>query len=93
MSRYEQIKKTNRKDTIQDVYGNELGNFFLRISIQDYNAKIEICGDVSCGVPSIFDVLYSISKKSGFDDKEKLIEILNAVWEEKEKNGNKFGDN
>lgn len=82
MSRYEPIK--NRKETINDIYGNELGNFFLCISIKDYKAKIEMCGDASCGVLSMFDVLYSISKKTVFDDKEKLIEIMNRVWEGKD---------
>lgn len=89
MSRYEPIK--NRKETINDIYGNELGNFFLCISIKDYKAKIEMCGDAACGIPSMFDALYSISKKIGFDDKEKLIKILNKVWEEKD--DNKSDDN
>ena len=89
MSRYKPIK--NRKETINDIYGNELGNFFLCISVQNYKAKIETCGDVSTGIPAMFDAMFELGKKSGFNDKEKLIELLNRIWEAKD--GNKFGDN
>lgn len=90
MSRYKPINE-NRKDTINDIYGNELGNFFLCISVKNYNAKIEICGDASCAIPAMFDTLYEITKKTGFNDKEKLIDIMNRVWEEKD--ANKFDGN
>lgn len=90
MSRYKPNTE-NRGETINDIYGNELGNFFISISIKNYNAKIEMCGDVSCGVPALFGAMYEIGKKSGFNDKEKLIKIMNKVWEEKD--GNKSTDN
>lgn len=90
MSRYNPITG-NSKQTINDIYGNELGNFFLCISVKNYNAKIKMCGDTSCGVPAIFDLLYQISKKTGFNDKEKLIDIMNRVWEEHD--GNESNDN
>ena len=87
MSRYKPINE----DTIQDVYRNKLGNFFICIAVKNYNAKVKMCGDVSCGVPAIFDTLYEISKKTAFNDKEKLIDIMNRVWEEKD--DNKSDDN
>lgn len=90
MSRYKPINE-NRENTIQDIYGNKLGNFFISIAVKNYDGHVEMCGDVSCGVPAIFDTLYEITKKTGFNDKEKLIDIMNRVWEEKD--GNKFDDN
>jgi hypothetical protein len=81
MSRYKPINE-NRKETINDIYGNELGNFFLCISIKNYNAKIECCGDASCGIPAMFHQMFNMMEKTGVSDNKFLHEILDKCWEE-----------
>lgn len=82
MSRYKPFTKFK---TINDIYGNELGNFFSCISIKDYEAKIEICGDAAAGITATADMLYMLCNRSGLS-KERLFDVINRVWEEHDVN-------
>ena len=89
MSRYKPINE-NRKVTINDVYGNQVGNFFSKIEIRNFKANVEVCGDAVAGITATLDMIYNLCNKTGFS-KEMLLKMINRVWEEKD--GNKSDDN
>lgn len=81
MSRYRFNPEKQEEKTIEEVYGDRLGYFFLLITIKDFAAQIKTCGDTAVGITATADMLYNLCKRSGLS-KEHVFDIINKVWEE-----------
>lgn len=83
MSRYKKLEEKTKAEMMNELY-NGFGNFFMKIEIRNFKAHVECCGDLACGIPVMFDEMFSILKKTGMDNsKEFLHEMLDRCWEER----------
>lgn len=91
MSGYKKVEEKTKAEMMNKLY-NDFGNFFIKIEIRNLKAHVECCGDMACGIPAMFNEMFSMVKKAGMDNsKEFLHEILDRCWEEK--NDNKSNSN
>ena len=86
MSRYRKVENKSHEERINEIYGDELGNFYCLISIKNYEAHIKSCGDVSCGIPAMLNHIFRMAEdaanKGAKFNIDKFTQFVKQVYEE-----------